>query len=288
MAARAVVTDRLAAGGFLNPDFPAIDGVVADVTVVNSRSAFRPPTGHNPDPVKTYNADDLTRQNQPLLDLLRKGRIIGLFEDYFGGPVLHYNYVWFRAVSPGMGTPPHCDLVYTGRGNPQPDVDLDAGRRRADGCRRPDDPGELPPAGRPAAKLPLPRRGRVLLQRAERREDPVRGDAVRMGRNPFQEPGLAAREDGGAVAHGGLPGRRHPDLRRCAPCTRAWTTSPTGSGSRWTRATSCGASRPTSASWPRIRLPTRSSSRRGASADALRGSPADRRLQLVAPSGEPG
>jgi len=116
MAARKVVTDRLAAGGFLNPDFPAIDGVVADVTVVNAKSAFRPPAGHNPDPVKTYNADDLTKQNRPLLDLLQKGRIIGLFEDYFGGPVLHYNYVWFRAVSPGMGTPPHCDLVYMGRG----------------------------------------------------------------------------------------------------------------------------------------------------------------------------
>jgi len=119
LAARQVVTDRLMAQGFLNPDHPAIDGVVADVTIVNSKSAFRPPTGHNPEQVKAYNADDLTRQNRPLLDLLHRGKLIDFFAEYLGGPVLHYNYIWFRAVGPGMGTPPHCDMVYMGRGTPR-------------------------------------------------------------------------------------------------------------------------------------------------------------------------
>jgi len=86
------------------------------VTIVNSKSAFKPPVGHNPDQVKTYNADTLTRQNRPLLDLLHQGKLIDFFTGYFGGPVLHYNYIWFRAVGPGMGTPPHCDMVYMGRG----------------------------------------------------------------------------------------------------------------------------------------------------------------------------
>jgi phytanoyl-CoA dioxygenase PhyH len=118
LAARQVVTDRLMAQGFLDPDHPSIDGVVADVTIVNSKSAFRPPTGHNPEQIKAYNADDLTRQNRPLLDLLHQGKLIDFFAGYFGGPVLHYNYIWFRAVGPGMGTPPHCDMVYMGRGTP--------------------------------------------------------------------------------------------------------------------------------------------------------------------------
>jgi hypothetical protein len=118
LAARQVVTDRLMAQGFLDPAHPAIDGVVADVKIINSKSAFRPPVGHNPERVKAYNADDLTRQNRPLLDLLHRGKLIDFFANYFGGPVLHYNYIWFRAVGPGMGTPPHCDRVYMGRGTP--------------------------------------------------------------------------------------------------------------------------------------------------------------------------
>ena len=116
MAARKVVTDRMMADGFLDPNYPAIDGVVADVTIVNAASVFRPPAGHNPDRVKAYNADDLTKQNRPLLDLLHRGKLMDFFAGYLGGPVLHYNYIWFRAVSPGMGTPPHCDVVYMGRG----------------------------------------------------------------------------------------------------------------------------------------------------------------------------
>jgi ectoine hydroxylase-related dioxygenase (phytanoyl-CoA dioxygenase family) len=44
---------------------------------------------------------------------------VGDFEFYrqfFGGEVLHFDYTWFRAVGPGFGTRPHCDIVYMGRG----------------------------------------------------------------------------------------------------------------------------------------------------------------------------
>ena len=118
LEARKVVTDRLISEGFLDPNHPSIDGVVADVKIVNSKSAFRPPTGHNPERVKTYNADDLTRQNRPLLKLLHEGKLIEFFAGFFGGAVRYFNYIWFRAVGPGMGTPPHCDMVYMGRGTP--------------------------------------------------------------------------------------------------------------------------------------------------------------------------
>ena len=44
LEARRVVTDRLMREGFLDPAYPAIDGVVANVKIVNAKSAFRPPT----------------------------------------------------------------------------------------------------------------------------------------------------------------------------------------------------------------------------------------------------
>ena len=120
LAARKVVTDRLMEEGFLDRSYPAIDGVVANVKIVNAKSAFRPPTGgEDIEVVKTYNADDLTKQNRPLLDLLYTGKLIGFFEGFFASPVRHYNYTWFRAVSPGLGTPPHCDWVYMNRGTPR-------------------------------------------------------------------------------------------------------------------------------------------------------------------------
>jgi hypothetical protein len=119
LAARQVVTDRLMTNGFLDPDHPAIEGIVADVKIVNAKSAFRPPEGHNPDRVKIYNADDLTKQNRPLLDLLHQGKILEFFSAFFGGPARYLNYIWFRAVSPGLGTPPHCDWVYMSRGTPR-------------------------------------------------------------------------------------------------------------------------------------------------------------------------
>lgn len=120
LQARQVVTDRLMQRGFLNPAFPAQDAVAAPrLKIVNSQSAFRPPTDHAPEPIKTYQADDLTRENRPLHALLYGERLLNFFQKLLGGPVRHYNYTWFRMVSPGFGTPPHCDIVYMGRGTDQ-------------------------------------------------------------------------------------------------------------------------------------------------------------------------
>ena len=35
---------------------------------------------------------------------------------FFGEPVRHFDFTWFRSVAPGSGTPPHCDSVYMNRG----------------------------------------------------------------------------------------------------------------------------------------------------------------------------
>jgi hypothetical protein len=123
LEARKVVTDRLQAGGYLDPDYPPEEAVaVAQLKIVNARSAFRPPVnpgGGASEPVKTYIAESLTRDNKPLDALLYSGRLMEFFTGFLGGPIRHYDYTWFRVVAPGMGTPPHCDLVYMGRGTDQ-------------------------------------------------------------------------------------------------------------------------------------------------------------------------
>ena len=62
---------------------------------------------------------DLAEGNVPLLEVLYSGPMITIFQHLLGGPVLHYDFTWMRAVTPGGGTAPHCDKVYMGRGTPK-------------------------------------------------------------------------------------------------------------------------------------------------------------------------
>ena len=41
---------------------------------------------------------------------------MGFFDSFLGGPSTHFDYTWMRSVAPGLGTYPHCDVVYMGRG----------------------------------------------------------------------------------------------------------------------------------------------------------------------------
>jgi hypothetical protein len=116
--ARKVVMDRLMEAGILDPEFSAMEGRAAKVKVVNERSALSPIKAGEIDPIKKYNADDLTKTNRPLQDMLNQGRIMEFFSHYLGGPARRLNYIWFRAVGQGLGTAPHCDWVYMGRGTP--------------------------------------------------------------------------------------------------------------------------------------------------------------------------
>ena len=118
LAARQVVTDRLMEAEILDRNYSAMEGRVAKVKVVNERSAATPVAAGEVAPVKSYNADDLTKTNRPLQNILNQGRIMDFFSKYLGGPARRLNYIWFRAVGHGLGTKPHCDWVYMGRGTP--------------------------------------------------------------------------------------------------------------------------------------------------------------------------
>ena len=58
----------------------------------------------------------LDQHDRILRDLVFGKEILGFFAEFFGGPVRHFDFVWFRTKGTGLGSPLHCDLVYMGRG----------------------------------------------------------------------------------------------------------------------------------------------------------------------------
>ncbi|QYM80581.1 phytanoyl-CoA dioxygenase family protein [Horticoccus luteus] len=100
LAARASVTARLAAEGSLDPAFPVMDAI-----------------GH-PDKTSGYRGD-LAVGNPEVARVVYGPELVAFYTALFGEPVRHFDYTWFRAMSRGQGSTPHCDLVYMGRGTHQ-------------------------------------------------------------------------------------------------------------------------------------------------------------------------
>src|SRR4051812_38927821 len=97
LGARASLTDRLAAAGVLDENFPAIDGVCKP----GAGYVFKP---------------EITDGNAEVQQLLYSGRLVEFYRKFFGEEIRHYDFTWLRAIGPGKGTNPHCDLPYMGRG----------------------------------------------------------------------------------------------------------------------------------------------------------------------------
>jgi hypothetical protein len=95
--ARFEIASTLAEQGYLEPGYPVMDCVARP----GLSMSFRP---------------DLVANSPTLKRLLYSGRMMDFFQVFFGGDVRHYDYTWFRALAPGLGTYPHCDVVYMGRG----------------------------------------------------------------------------------------------------------------------------------------------------------------------------
>jgi hypothetical protein len=98
MEARAEITDRLAARGLLDENYPRTEAVMkSGATGAGDGS--------------------LVESNAPLKRLLYSGRMMEFYGRFLGGPVRHFDFTWFRAIKGGgQGTYPHCDIVYMGRG----------------------------------------------------------------------------------------------------------------------------------------------------------------------------
>lgn len=100
LEAREALTDRLAAAGILDEAHPAIEGVAK----LGSGYGFKP---------------EITQGCLPVQRLLYSGRLTDFYRRLFDEEIRHYDYTWLRAIGPGKGTNPHCDLPYMGRGTHQ-------------------------------------------------------------------------------------------------------------------------------------------------------------------------
>lgn len=56
--------------------------------------------------------------SERLQTLLYGGRLVELYQRFFGEPVRHFDFTWLRAIPPGLGTAPHGDSVFMNRGTP--------------------------------------------------------------------------------------------------------------------------------------------------------------------------
>jgi phytanoyl-CoA dioxygenase PhyH len=103
LAARRELAGKLDAVGLVDRSRPLVDAVYSG-TNAGLAEIDR----------KAY-AKDL-RTGPALLEVLRRGRMIQLFEGFLGGAVRSLDYVWVRNVRVGSATGCHIDWVYMGRG----------------------------------------------------------------------------------------------------------------------------------------------------------------------------
>jgi hypothetical protein len=116
LEARASLTERLSSAGVLDESYPHIEGIAKK----DAGYVFKP---------------ELTNGNEAVQRLLYSGRLPEFYRKFYGEDIRHYDYTWLRAIAPGKGTNPHCDLPYMGRGThkhmtcwvPYGDVSFDLG-----------------------------------------------------------------------------------------------------------------------------------------------------------------
>lgn len=100
LAARRHILEQLAADGQLDPSA----AVMAGVPKAGTKLFFQP---------------ELAQKNNPRLQHLLyspQGNLMQFVRLFLGGEVRHFDFTWLRCISPGLGTPSHCDIVYMGRG----------------------------------------------------------------------------------------------------------------------------------------------------------------------------
>jgi hypothetical protein len=98
LRARREIVTRLARAGLLRAERDPMAAIMADGVTLDRETRA-----------------GLAANNRPLHDLLYTGKMISFFERFLGEPVRHYDFTWFRAVPPGLGTPVHADVVFMGR-----------------------------------------------------------------------------------------------------------------------------------------------------------------------------
>jgi len=96
LAARREITDRLAAGGAIDPGHKPMDAIYGAGGDIN--------VGHGP-----------AVPGSPLFKLLYEGRMMAFYERLFGGPVRHHDFTWLRDVDAFCTNHPDAGLIESGQ-----------------------------------------------------------------------------------------------------------------------------------------------------------------------------
>ncbi len=110
LEARAFLTDALAAKGVLDPTYPAFEGVKKEDADLRFLSDPR---------LAVEYMIAVAKNNSAMRRILYSGRIIEFFRAFFKEAIRHFDFTWVRTMGKGLGTEPHCDVVYMGRGTPR-------------------------------------------------------------------------------------------------------------------------------------------------------------------------
>lgn len=108
LEARRCELEKLHALGYLDPERPLMEGAVHRQYRTQATNPYSRP-----------DLDNSARRNPALLQVLYDGPMIAFHERMFGEAVRHFDYTWHRAktASGESASPPHCDIVFMGRGS---------------------------------------------------------------------------------------------------------------------------------------------------------------------------
>lgn len=101
-AGRKTMLERIAASGWLHPDYPVedlvpVENLDVDWNISNIHS-------------------NLSRDNPTLENFLFEGKMRAFWTRFLGGEMAHFDNINARVTPPGSATFPHTDSVYMGRG----------------------------------------------------------------------------------------------------------------------------------------------------------------------------
>ncbi len=108
LAARRRELQQFLALGYLDPEYPLLDGVI--------NAQYR---GQAANPYGEPELMNAARYNLPLQKVLYGGAMIELYRRLFGEEIRPFDFTWHRAKtdSRDSAAQPHCDIVFMGRGS---------------------------------------------------------------------------------------------------------------------------------------------------------------------------
>jgi ectoine hydroxylase-related dioxygenase (phytanoyl-CoA dioxygenase family) len=98
--ARVAFCDLLAENGWLDPAYPN----EMAIALTNETSGFRPDIANDPVVGKL------------IRDVIYGDKIMQFYSLFLGGEATHFDFTWIRTIAPGIGSYPHCDVIFMGRG----------------------------------------------------------------------------------------------------------------------------------------------------------------------------